>query len=375
METILYNYREQNLPLRQTQEDAYIAGLDPLGADGKIRNLPVLNETGDLDGLVACLYAILPSPVQLENFDYYEAAAAMRDIGFLLGSIKKLGKEPVDVVPELDYVLGELGARTNLPPRDTLLHYSVWNPDGIRQRSYTNTRDEFYLIKSVKVAMHPVISAIYQLRALHEIDPCSAAFAERAEEIASTFKGMILGMVVAKREVSPKVFAQTLRFYFDPITLYKREYIGPGAVELPMFVYDQLLWVGKCEHKEYKKFQQTYVPYILPHLRTVYERYQYQESLLDKLTRLLCEPGIYNPHLSRSAKALERLMKQLVSLRMPHKKMAEQSYKHEKAKRSTGSGGYSTDILHTILDLCMDKNRPFETALREYVKKGVSVNE
>ena len=35
--------------------------------------------------------------------------------------------------------------------------------------------------------MHPVINAIYQLRALHEIDPRSAAFAESAEEIASTF--------------------------------------------------------------------------------------------------------------------------------------------------------------------------------------------
>lgn len=370
METILFNYRVEHYPERQSQEDAYIAGLDPLGVDGKIRHLPGLNKSRDLDAMVALLYSILPSPVQLQNFDYYEAVATMRDIGMFLGSIKRLGKEPVHLVPELEYVLEELAAKTNMPPRDTLLHYSVWNPDGIRQRSYTGTSDEFHLIKSVKVAMHPLLRCINQLSQLQDMDPATAAFAEKAEEVSSWFKGMIAGVVLAKREVDPRVFATELRFYFDPISIFGKEYLGPGAVEMPMFLYDQMLWVGAEARPSYREFQETYVPYILPHLRTLYAQTRDRDSLVEIINARLCEPGIFNPQLMRSAKALQRLLKQLMTFRMPHKKMAESSYKHEQAQHSKGSGGYSTTILHEIMDLSMEKIKPFEVSLQQYLKRG-----
>lgn len=370
METILFNYRVEHYPERQSQEDAYIAGLDPLGVDGKIRHLPALNKAGDLREMVNLLYSILPSPVQLNNFDYYESVATMRDIGMFLGSVRRLGNEPVELVPELDFVLGELAQKTNMPPRDTLLHYSVWNPDGIRQRSYTGTSDEFHLIKSVKVSMHPLLRCINQLSQLQDMDPATAAFAEKAEEVSSWFKGMIAGVVLARREVDPKVFATELRFYFDPIKLFNREYLGPGAVEMPMFLYDQMLWVGETASPFYREFQETYVPYILPQLRTMYKQVRDRESLVEKVRKQMEEPGIFNPHLMRSAKALQRLLKQLMTFRMPHKKMAEESYKHEEAKRDKGSGGYSTDILREIIALSMEKVKPFELSLQEYLKRG-----
>ncbi|MFP3335605.1 DUF1864 family protein, partial [Pseudomonas sp. SIMBA_064] len=79
----------------------------------------------------------------LSGWGFVEAAAAMRDIGFFLGSLKRHGHEPADAVPGLEPVLLDLARATDLPPRETLLHVTVWNPAAAdAQRSYTGLPDE-----------------------------------------------------------------------------------------------------------------------------------------------------------------------------------------------------------------------------------------
>src|SRR5688572_19655223 len=119
-----------------------ICAIDPLGFDDQIQLLHVLNRSGDTNEIIQLLYRLLPVPDALDRYSYDESIAAMRDLGIFIGILKKHGIEPVEVVPELEYVLLVLMVKTDLPPRDTLLHYTVWNPDGDRMRTYTGLNDE-----------------------------------------------------------------------------------------------------------------------------------------------------------------------------------------------------------------------------------------
>ncbi len=335
---------------RQNANDAHIASLDPLDIDTEISVLPALNQKGDTKSMIQMLYKNIPYPDTLINFDYYESVACMRDIGLFLGSLKRHGIEPVEAVPELDYILDELGTKTNLPPRDTLMHYTIWNPQGKRLRTYTHYSDEVYLIKSVEMSYRPLVDAIYNLVQLHQLDFEDPLFVELCEETTATFKFVVDAIVLAKRKVSPEIFANELRFYFDPIILYKHEVIGPGAVEMPMFVYDHILWSCDLDDEEHIKFKSTYLPFSEPDTRDVYYDFLNKQSLVTKMcVALNQQPTTSNIN---AGKALYKLCKQQLSFRMPHKKLADEAYGYEsKENRTKGSGGYSTTILQDLVEL------------------------
>ncbi len=375
-------------PISDTQlsfskEDEYIAVLDPLQADKWMRQVPLFNQTQDIIELVLLMVDLMPSMEQASGFDSYQANAAMRDIGFFLGSLKRHHVEPVNVIPQLEEKLNLLASKTNLPPRDTLLHYTVWNPIGLRRRTYTGTQDEKHLIESVVIAMDPLVQSIYLLQQLHQTSLQSAEFSAICKKIYVLFEKVIEGIVLARRQVSPAYFANELRFYFDPITLNEREYLGPGAVEMPMFVFDHLLWSSDCLDAEYQVFKETYVPYIHPNIRLVYRQFSNTDSLVTKACQLATSSG-FHPIVVDSLKALASCCRLLKSFRMPHKKVAEEAYAHTKQpklveqeaapsqQRSHGSGGYSTDILSHILSLTNDKISLLDSCLVAYQSRASS---
>ena len=346
---------------------AKIAKLDPLEVDPIMKVLPTMNERKYINGLEGTLFKILPDPAKLFGFKYHEAAAAMRDLGFFIGSIKRLGTEPLKLVPSLDFVLDVLGEKTNMPPRDTLLHYTVWNPKGRRMRTYTGTPDEKALIESVRISMNPLVNAIYGLLKLHSADFDGPGFALYAELILLDFKSVVNGIVHAKRNVSPEVFANHLRQYFDSIHLWGKEYLGPGAVEMPFFVFDHLLWSSDCYDAEYKTFKETYLPYIIPKLRKVYDEADNKPSLLTKFEQDLEGSGKLNFAKIEAADRIISLCKMIKGFRMPHKKLAEESYGYEDPEhRDKGSGGYSPAILSKILSLFLERVERFENTLIAY---------
>jgi len=329
-----------------------IQSLDPLTFDDKIQILHVLNTSGETSEIIQLLYRLLPVPDALDKFTYEESIAAMRDLGIFIGILKKHGIEPVEVIPELEYVLLVLMVKTDLPPRDTLLHYTVWNPEGRRMRTYTGFPDERSLIESVKIAMPPLIESIIQLRDLlrrrifHDEE-----FKFACAEIQGRMEGMVKGVVHAKRNVSPAVFANELRFYYDPIKIdYNKDYIGPGAVEMPMFVFDHLLWSCDCTDPVYNKFKEGYLPYNLRFIREIYDEFRSKPSLVTQvLATLKQKPGVEQV---KAAQSVLNLCTVLKSFRMPHKKLAESAYaQSDDHHRTKGSGGYATNILDHILRL------------------------
>jgi monodechloroaminopyrrolnitrin synthase len=329
-----------------------ILSLDPLGFDDKIQTLHVLNTSGETGEIIQLLYRLLPVPDALDNFTYEESLAAMRDLGIFIGILKKHGIEPVEAIPELEYVLLVLMVKTDLPPRDTLLHYTVWNPEGRRMRTYTGLPDERSLIESVKIAMPSLVESIIQLRDLltqrlfHGDE-----FAFSCGEIQGRMEGMVKGVVHAKRNVSPAVFANELRFYYDPIKIdYNKDYIGPGAVEMPMFVFDHLLWSCDCVDPAYNKFKEGYLAYNLRFIREIYDEFRSKPSLVTQvLTALEQKPDAVRV---KAAQSVLNLCTVLKSFRMPHKKLAESAYAQgDEHHRTKGSGGYATNILDHILRL------------------------
>lgn len=334
----------------QIKNDLLIASLDPLSIDREMTLLPILNQSADVKSIIKVLYNKIPYPETLENFSTNESLAAMRDLGFYLGSLKRHGVEPVEAVPELDYILDVLGSKTDLPPRDTLMHYTLWNPKGNRRRSYTHFQDEKDLIDSVVVSYRPLVKGIYYLAELHQMEMDDPKFITLCEATESAFRTVLEGIVIAKKKVSPEIFAQKLRFYFDPICLHNREIIGPGAVEMPMFVYDHLLWSCDVDDDEYTLFKSTYLPFSQSEIRDIYYNYLKQPSLVTKMCAALERKRSIT--LIESAKALYSLCKLQISFRMPHKKLADKAYSHQtNNSKEKGSGGYSPSVLRDIINL------------------------
>lgn len=346
-----------------TRSNEHITLLDPLLFDEKVKSLHLLNRSGRTHEIIQLLYNSLPVPGQLDSYSYEESIAAMRDLGIFIGILKKHGIEPVEVVPELEYVLLVLMVKTDLPPRDTLLHYTVWNPSGDRMRTYTGLPDERSLVESVKMAMPSLFESIMLLEALHDADLNGPEFEATCIRIRRKMEDMVKGVVYAKKNVSPGVFANELRFYYDPIKVdYNKDYIGPGAVEMPMFVFDHLLWSSDCDDAAYVTFKESLLPYNHRMIREIYSKFRNKASLLtrieDNLNAKLTRENV------RAARAVIDLCTVLKSFRMPHKKMAEDAYQQgESHHKDRGSGGYATDILHHIIQLQNEKIGSLQTSL------------
>lgn len=352
----------------QKKQSNLIKTLDPINFDNHLELVPVLNYKKDIHGLVQLTYQCLPSLSFVQEMDYEHAIACMRDLGILIGSIKRHGFEPLDKVPELEAIVLELGRKTNLPPRDTLFHYTIWNPEGDRKRTYTGLEDEKALIESVRMSYTPLIQAINTLVDLHSCNLRSTEFTDLITKCNDLFRKVVESIVYAKRNVSPQLFGTELRFYFDPIHIKNVEYIGPGAVELPMFVFDHLLWSCDETDTEYTKFKSTYLPFNLASTREVYHNFSGKKSLISKVVETLEDDSVPVEEVLPQLKALQKLCISMKSFRMPHQKMAKKAYvaaKEYKPERSKGSGGYSTDILGHIIELMNNKISMLEVAISQ----------
>ena len=348
-----------------------VVGLDPLGFDDKLGLLHLMNKRNDTREIIQLLYRSLPNPDILDSFSYEESLAAMRDLGIFIGTLKKHGIEPVEVVPELEYVLLVLMVKTDLPPRDTLLHYTTWNPSDTRIRTYTGLTDEISLIESVRKAIPGLMRSIAQLEMLHERPLHGHEFGVICKDVKEMMEGMVEGIVHAKRCVSPAVFANELRFYYDPIKVdYNKDYIGPGAVEMPMFVFDHLLWSSDCEDEAYSSFKEGYLPYNMSFIRDIYWRFDRTPSLLTRVEQNLRDERS-DEHFRAALSVLE-LCSVLKRFRMPHKKVAEAAYSQgEEQYHDKGSGGYSTNILLHIIALQNERIKALQDVVGKVQVKNI----
>ncbi|WP_424187692.1 monodechloroaminopyrrolnitrin synthase PrnB family protein [Actinokineospora sp. G85] len=331
-----------------------VRSLDPLAADKRLARLPQINAASDIRALSLLLGDLLPDPGGLAAFDTDHCIAAMRDLGMVLGSIKRHGQEPLAVVPRATPVLIELGARTDMVPRDVVHHYCTWNPTGDRERMYTGDGQERYLQDSVRMVFPHLRAALELCHILQDCDPRDTKFAVLLDALNREVAPMIDSIDLVLEHVSPRYFARDLRPYFEEVVVDGATLLGPAAAQVPLWLVDEVVWASDRSSADYLGFVHHSVPYSLPRWRELHDGWVGTPSLVTRVLRAHedeVEHAATIPALRASAKSLASVLRTVTVFRGRHMGIARQAYQEDLRLYPVGSGGASVDLLREIIDL------------------------
>ncbi len=274
--------------------------LDPLRLDEDLRLLPKMNETADVSALSRVLGEALPSEQSIAALTVPGCLAAMRDLGMYLGSLKRHGVSAFDTVPGAARVFELLGRRTHMIPRDTVYHYTCWNPVGERERLYTGHPMERALVDAVRRCVPDLAHAVEVGHSLRDLDLCHPAHAEKTALLASYITAADRAMGSVLGEVTPEFFALELRPYFEEVRLAGRTYLGPAAAHIPLFLIDLLLWASDRGSREYLDFCHEVASHTLPDWREWYAKWVETPSITSRVVAALAtavrRPGRRTPN-------------------------------------------------------------------------------
>ena len=340
-------------------EGAFIRDLDPLGADAVIPRVPAMNRNADAQALVAALDSILPDADRLGALSFHDSLAAMRDIGLFLGSLKRHGTQPVEALPRLEPILLELGRRTDMIPRDTVHHYTEWNPTGARQRMYTGEPMEGFLMNSARMSLPHLRVAVQTCQGLVDADPRDPQTANTLASVAEELSSFDAAITMVVEKVTPEFFAQQMRPYYEEIRVGTATYLGPAAAHVPLFLVDLVMWAADRCSEVYSEFIRDVSQHTLPCWRALIPGWRSKPSLVSRLIDALqplgeAPPG---PELQASAKRFGDVLRTLIVFRGKHLGIARKAYKDDLKLYELGSGGGSIALLHDIMLLTRENAR------------------
>ncbi|MFE5484343.1 monodechloroaminopyrrolnitrin synthase PrnB family protein [Streptomyces sp. NPDC056527] len=335
---------------------ADIRAADPLGADAVLAALPAMNGDADGPALTVALRTLVPDPDLAAEWSVIDALAAMRDLGILLGSLKRHGIQPVAAVPEVLPVLELLGRRTDMVPRDTVHHYTTWNPSGPRRRTYTGHPMEAHLQEAVRMVFPGLVAALDACSRLARLEPYDPGFAGALDRMARHLQSMVDSVDHTVAHVSPEFFALTLRPYFEDIDVAGRDYLGPAAAQVPLWLVDLTLWQCDRSNPTYDAFLADSLQYSLPSWRDFHALHAGGVSAVSKLSAAVSWENVERlpPQLAASAQALGRVLRILKTFRARHLGVARRAYADDLRLYDEGSGGAPIALLRSILDLTRD---------------------
>lgn len=336
--------------------DEHVRLLDPMAFDVCLPAVWEANSSGDVVALVGMLRAALRVVESAAAMSLPESIAVMRDLGILMGSVKRHGVEPVAAVPELEEWLRLIGRRSGLIPRDTIHHYIRWNPTGRRERMYTGLPMERMLMSAVRISLPRLSAAVDVCASLNDADPGDLAFALAANELAALVGAMEDSIDTVIANVTPEFFARTMRPYFEEIRVGDESYLGPAAAHVPLSLVDLLVWASDHGNDEYQDFVSHSAPYALGQWRPLYRDWQRVPSLVSRVV------GVLERHPRRemsfatyaSAEALCRTMRSLMVFRGKHLTIARKAYAADVGLYELGSGGGSIAMLESVTNLAKD---------------------
>lgn len=332
-----------------------IRSLDPLKADQLLQHLPEVNNNKDISALINLLINLTDS-YSLRDLDTIEQShAALRDIGIVLGSIKRHGVEPVQAVPEIEPLLIQFARRHHMVPRDTVLHYTIWNPNGSRRRTYTQDIQEQELQDAVTNVFPHLSSSLTLSHELSQMDARDVRFAPMVLSLKNTSEVMVQTIDRVIQEVSPIFFAQELRPYFEEITIKGQPYLGPAAAQVPLWLLDIVFWASDRSNSTYNTFLEESLKYALPSWREFYQKHVSSPSIVSRI-QIQLEDTVQQSdlNLQKSASAVIDLLKSLKTFRGRHIGIAQKAYAEEVRLYSKGSGGAPVELLKMITHLTRD---------------------
>lgn len=321
-----------------------VRAADPLDLDAVFADLPVVNRAGDVATLTGWVAGVIDRGDP--GWSVTEATAALRDAGMLAASLRRAGIEPSTAVPALEPLLLAWADRTGMVPRDTVVHYGLWNPPGGRERRFVDDGpQEGALIQSVRFSCRvlPLAGAALDVAWRHGVTSPTALDALGVTRDAVTaFAGEFTRV---RGIVDPHFFIERLRPYFDPFTVAGTAYNGPAAAFIPLYLVDELLWGGGPElsvvHHEALRYGR-------PEWRAAFERVAARGSVAAWLEDR--EPSEHTPQLRSALDITDAAVHALLRFRGQHVTTARQAYSSGGGHYDHGSGGFAPDDLRHVVD-------------------------
>jgi monodechloroaminopyrrolnitrin synthase len=335
-----------------SDDDALIASRDPLGADADLARLGSMNEAGDAQAIVTLLRKLVGAAQGVEP-RRADSLAAMRDLGIVIGSVKRHGLEPVDAVPPLERVLLALAARTEMIPRDTIHHITRWNPRGPRERTYTGQPSERMLGLAVRTSLPPLMAAVDLCGMLAAETVGTAAFAVHSVELAGHLRALENSIDLTTSAVTPEFFGRVLRPYLQEVRVAEASYFGPTAAHLPVSLVDLAVWASDRSTPAYRDQGRQLGAHGVAEWLPLYDEWSVKPSLVTRIADALHGTDRLPPghDLRVAAEALMRALRSLVVFRGRHFTLARRTYDTEHTEFAQGSAGGDVDLLGEILTL------------------------
>lgn len=270
-------------------------------------------------------------------------------------------------MPEVLPVLEELGRRTDMIPRDTVHHYTTWNPTGRRQRMYLGDPMEGNLQDAVRMVFPSLVAALGTCEELARLEPYDPAFSHTLGRTARHVQSLVESIDFTVARVSPVFFAREMRAYFEEIDVAGSDYLGPAAAQVPLWLVDLTLWQCDRSNDRYDAFLDDSVRYSLPSWRAHYAAHKGTTSAVSKLSAAISweDADHLPPQLAASAVALAGTLRILKTFRARHITLARKAYSEEVRLYDVGSGGAPVELLRSVLDLTRDN----ETLVRRSVEQ------
>lgn len=341
-----------------------VRSLDPLGLDDKLSRLPSLNKNSDLRSLINILKEIeIAKITQMSSLSEAEALAIVRDLGMYFSSIKRLGVEPMAEAPGLTSFLLAYSENLNLVPRNTVLHYGPWNPKGARERTFVG-EEEHYLIESTRVCSICIEKCFLRLTELANVPPADPWMTEQLDEIHDSLQVLVTSMREVARKVHPvNFFAKQLRPFMEEIDVGGKNFFGPAAAQVPMYLIDRVLWSHSQTSQTHQDLQNELVEYGLPEWRAQLQAVK--TPLANRIHEALSQSP-EDTQIRKCCESLHRILHLLTGFRKIHRGVAIKSYSSSEALYNRGSAGASPEVLTEVLvQTELSEKRLHELAAKE----------
>ncbi len=333
--------------------DQSVSMLDPLDFDkyfvnGIFSALATSDDIGPLLGFLSEVVGIITLD-SIKSLDEVSAMAAARDLNMVTSAITRFGV-PMHEFPHLEELLLILAGKTNEVPTDTVFGYGSRNPVGLRQRSFTRTKEEVLFIESFSIGMSGLAATLAGLETVQSMKISDSRYAPLVKESAQYLQQMQEAILSVRKHITPDFFTYQLRPFFDPKTIRGQTYFAAGGAQMPVTMIDMLLWGVEDMDRTYVGYRNENLRYLPRSYRSKVETIMGQPSILKSLLTQAgrsAQPSAI-PTVISSIESLQELADQLILFRGPHLSVAKANMRI-RSGGSVGSGGYDVSILQYLI--------------------------
>ncbi|MFE9500612.1 monodechloroaminopyrrolnitrin synthase PrnB family protein [Streptomyces collinus] len=327
-----------------------ISGRDPFGLDGFFFKFPRLNSGGDVGSILQAARGLDLSNYKIANSDFSGNLAAMRDLGMIVCSLQRHGIRDLDLIPGLTGVLLDISNATCMVPRETVIHYSWWNPEGVRQRTFTESPQERSLISATATSLPLVEAAARKVADLMEVEPADPEYSLLCNLAITNLEDVAQCVRTPGSGLDASHFSTDLRPYFEPVNIGGKCYNSAAAAQIPLYLIDQAIWGADIGGPVLGHFREDLTLYGLPSWRRAFHDLSRGPSLVSRMILCLQGDSMQEVHNIRaSAASLLSVIRTLVKFRSRHRRLVRSAYTQGTGLYSEGSAGATAALIDQIL--------------------------